>query len=712
MPKFSLRTMCNGAFELLKPLRFIISPSRRVIHVSIGVFFAVVFGSCSVGEFVGTYFNTYYNARRQFTEAEGEMLTQRDTRPGLDKTYLAPFLVQSTAKGKFTSVIEKCSKILQYHPQSDLVDDALMMIGKSYYYQNENQQAQRKFKELLDGYSESDLALEAGLLYAYTLYRTNDKVGAFTSGRELLEKANAADDDAMVSRASILLAHCELDNKNLLQARTYFETAAERGETAEERTTAFLNVAEMSEKENDFKRALDAYRQAEGMSPSYVLEYRSRLGQAKMLSKLGNHDAGRALLEELLANNNYREFFGEVNLEIGNTYTAMKDYAAAIEQYQYVDTTYARTETAANSYYQLGLLYETVYGNYDSAAVAYTRGKVEFPQAAIAAQLHRRSDYLVKYLSYRNEIIKFDSIRASLIAPKETTMVVQDTVAKDSALVQRTDKPDSLKAPPAPSGKPFTLDSVDTRLAFLKTELAALFYNTIEKQDSAKVWYRILLVDHPTSRFVPRAMFSLAQIYGQDSSMSATSIDSIYKEIIRRFPESDFAIESERLLGMPARIRIRDKADVVYARGEDLLEAGQVTAAIDTFRAVVRDYATSRIASKAQYAIGWIHERFSGTPDSAIANYQTLVALYPGSEYASLVRPKLSEVERFRNEQSKASNDTVKAGETIPEVKRDPEQVREDEAPLKRADPRKGKGVPDESTPPPSKELEENPKPQ
>jgi len=703
--------MCNGALELLKHLRFTISPSRHVIHVSIGVFFAIVFGACSVGEFVGAYFNTYYNARRQFTEAEEEMLTQRDTRPGLDKTYLAPFLVQSTAKGKFTSVIEKCSKILQYHPESDLVDDALMMIGKSYYYQNENQQAQRKFKELLDRYPESDLALEAGLLYAYTLYRTNDKVSASTSGKELLEKANAADDDAVASRASILLAYCEWDNKNLLQARKYFEHAAERGETAEERTTAYLRVAEMSEKEGDFKMALDAYRQAEAMSSSYLLEYRSLLGQAKMLSKLGSHDASLALLEELLANKNYREFFGEVNLEIGNTYTTMKDYDAAIEQYQYVDTAYARTETAANSFYQLGLVYETVYGNYDSAAVAYTRGKVEFPQAAIAPQLHRRSDYLTKYLSYRNEMIKFDSIRTSLLAPKETTLFVQDTIAQDSGLVQHTNTPDSLKKSPAPFVQPFTVDSVNTRLAFLKTELAALFYNTIEKQDSAEIWYRILQIDHPSSRFVPRAMFSLAQIYGQDTSISATSIDSIYKEIIRRFPESDFAIESERLLGMPTRLRTRDKADAVFARGEDLLEAGQVTAAIDTFRIVVRDYSTSRVASKAQYAIGWIHERFSDTPDSAIANYQTLVALYPGSEYASIVRPKLSEVERFRNEQIKSSSDTVKAEGMVPEVKRDPEKANENEASLKRADPRKGKGLPDESVPPPSEELEEKPRP-
>ena len=73
--------------------------------------------ACSVGEFVGAYFNTYYNAEKLFSEAEDEILHPRTGRPP-DESSSVPFVVEAASKTKFTSVIEKCSKLLQYHPES------------------------------------------------------------------------------------------------------------------------------------------------------------------------------------------------------------------------------------------------------------------------------------------------------------------------------------------------------------------------------------------------------------------------------------------------------------------------------------------------------------------------------------------------------------------------------------------------------------------
>ncbi len=91
-----------------------------------------------IGDFVGAYFNTYYNAQKAFREAEDEVWNQPDLKvQGAGKNYLAVFNVSQNTRTKFSSVIEKCSKLLEYHPESNLVDDALMMIGKSYFYQND-----------------------------------------------------------------------------------------------------------------------------------------------------------------------------------------------------------------------------------------------------------------------------------------------------------------------------------------------------------------------------------------------------------------------------------------------------------------------------------------------------------------------------------------------------------------------------------------------
>ena len=615
------------------------------------VLFLSLMPGCSVTDFIGAYFNTFYNAQRQFGEAEDEILNQRENKQA-DKPFGYVFQVQSTTKAKLTAVIEKCSKLLQYHPESNLVDDALLMIGKSYYYQNENQQAERKFKELLDQFPNSDLANETKLLLGYTYYMMSDQAKSSSVAKELVDEATKSGDNDYVAKASVLLAQLEIDNKNIDPAKAYYQTAAEKAGTSDERCTAYLNLAGLHSQGENYQRALDAYRKAESASSNYVHSYKSRIGQARMLSRLGAFEESLDLLKELLGSSNFREFAGEINLEIGNALKESKDYHGAIAQYAYVDTAYARTDASANSYFQLGDLFETKLKVLDSAFVCYSKGKSEFPQATITPQLMRRSEYLGKYLQYRNEIKKYDSIKSALLAPPDTNNVVKAEV--DSTLDSLQTKQDSTitKAPTSP---PMSMDTVNARLAYNKVELAALFYTTMGLPDSAEKWFSRVLIDHPSSPNVPRALFTLAQIYGQDTTAPRSRGDSLYKEIALRYPESEFAPEAERQLGMPPRTKSLDPVEASYSRAEKLLNAGNPQAAGDTLRAIVKTYPSSVTASKAQYALGWIYERVNFQPDSAAASYRRLVSLYPGSQYASLVRLKLDEYD-----QSKKAPDTTK----------------------------------------------------
>jgi len=636
------------------------SPSsiRRGVSV-LPVIALLCVSGCGVGDFISAYFNTYYNARRLFTEAEKEVLTPSDPRR-VDTTYLAPFQVSAASKTKFTSVIEKCSKLLLYHPGSNLVDDALMMIGKSYYYQNDNQQAERKFKEILDAYPQSEFVLEARLLLGSIYYKLNDKQTAASTARELIAAAEKEDEPAYIARGALLLAYIEADNKSYAAARGFFQTVAEKGETDAERISAYMRVAEMHVREAGYDEALEAYRLAERLSSSYVSEYRARLGQARMLSRLARYEASIDVLEDLLDDTNNKEFFGEISLEIANTYAAMGNTAHAIAQYVYVDTTYARTEAAANGYYQLGLLYEMKLRNYDSARVAYNKGRTEFPSAAVTPLLVQRGDYLNRHLSFVKEITKYDSIKVVLLAPPGTTQLFalpdsinlsgQDTTSADSLFAASTLQDDSIRAsgqnvPPAPA---IPLDTVQARLAFNKSELASLFYSGIGVLDSAEYWYRRLLIEHPVCEHIPRAIFTLAQIRNQDSTQPRTGIDSLYREIVGRYPDSEFATEARRQLGLAQVKQKSDPAESAYSTAGMLMASGNSAAAIDSFKSLVLTYPESPLASKAQYAIGWIYEQNGAMSDSAISNYQQLVAKYPGSQYAIVVKGKLEEVERAR----------------------------------------------------------------
>lgn len=654
------------------------------------IFLVFVFQGCAVGDFIGAYFNTYYNAQRDFSDAEAEVLSQQDPKLA-GKAFLPPFTVPGSAKTKFVSVIEKCSKLLQYHPESNLVDDALMMIGKSYYYQNEHEKAERKFRELIDGYPQSNLSMEARQLLVNTLYRMGNKQSARTSAAELVELALGADEGEAASKGSMVLGTIEADNGNFAAARDQYARAAEFARSSEDRFASWMRVAEMEVELGNFEAAATAYLQAERYSSTYITDYQARIGLARVNAKLGQYEESLERLDDLLGNNNNRDFFGEISLAVGDVYKASGDIEAAVAQYRYVDSAYARTEVSTKSYYALGLIYEKDLMEYDSARVAYNKGKSEFAQAAVTPLLLERSEYMNKYSTLKADYLKYDSIRTAILHPPEPSEMSPDSSAlegSDTVQVQTEDTlmtidadsaslgdvknvdpdsvsladvkafdPDEMKVPkdsvkaalpPAPAAPQMPIDSVEARLAHAKTELASLFYTALGVHDSASYWFRRLLNDHPGSHYVPRALFTLAQISSQDSALTKEATDSLYLRIVTEFPESEFANAARRILGLaPVEVK-KDEAEGVYAKAEELLLSGKHKPAILVLASVVHDHPESPWAQKAQYAIGWVYEQLMTQQDSAIANYERLVTLYPSSEYATQVRPKLAAVEEHK----------------------------------------------------------------
>jgi TolA-binding protein len=611
----------------------------------------MLFASCSVWDSFTAFFNTYYNAQHLYSEAEEEVWTMLETRES-GRNLLIPLNISGGTKTKFTSVIEKCSKLLQYHPDASLVDDALMMIGRSYYYQNEYQKAERKFRELIDGYPDGKLALEAQVLLSFCQYKSGDFDNAVKTAQLSLEKASDQGEKELVAEASLVLGQIALDQKAYSRARTFFMRVGEYGNTTEKRMQALMKVGEIFTQEKDYVNAEEAYRRAYSMSGSYLGEYRARMGVARMLMKQKRFDEADKALASLRSNSNYKEFFGNIDLESGNVLHERGDIDAAITQYAYVDTAYNHTEPGTDACLALGMIYETVTLQLDSARAIYDRGlRSAVNTVESRNQIARRADYLTKYLGYRNEILKLDSMRYAALHPMDTLSIVSDTAAARIAAARAdtaaTARKDSVKIQ-APKAPPLPLDTINARLSQRMDDLAGLFYATMGRRDSSRYWYNRLLIEYPDSRSAPRALYVLARIEEEDSTGSRVRADSLRREIVKRFPESPFGEDSKRALGLPPTKKIDDPIETSYQNATLLLQSGKNAAAIDSFRAIVMRSPASPLAPRALYAIGWTYENQVGQFDSAGANYERLVALYPGSQYAQRVQPRVSEIQMAR----------------------------------------------------------------
>jgi outer membrane protein assembly factor BamD (BamD/ComL family) len=316
-------------------------------------------------------------------------------------------------------------------------------------------------------------------------------------------------------------------------------------------------------------------------------------------------------------------------------------------EYSYVDTAFARTEVAAKAAYEIGLLYETQLQNLDSARVAYTRGKNHSSTGAIAPIVARKAEAFTSYIKCRNELNRLDSVRSAWMRQRDSIAARKDSLEK-AAVAGKADKPDSTLMASARALTLPDVDSLDLRIANTRVDLAILFYTGMNRPDSAAYWYHRFLHDSPNHPAVPRALYTLAQIASQDSSHKSGTADSLYREIVTRFPSSDFADEARKVLGLPEVKRSKGEAEEQYGRAADLIKSGNYAEAVKTLRKITTSFPSSPMAPRAQYAIGWLYENQINSPDSAIANYQLLVSKFPASSYVPLVQPKLMEVQNAR----------------------------------------------------------------
>ena len=147
------------------------------------------------------YFNTFYNARTLFRQAEARYLREG----------FSPAL-----RDQYNKVIEKCVVVIRYFPNTPYVDDALYMLGVSYLRLGDYDRSRRRFRELLGVFPDSPLREKAllGLAEAELLE------GNPEAAREILDTLDLRDAGSRryARRLRLLAAREEGDTLGFLDA--------------------------------------------------------------------------------------------------------------------------------------------------------------------------------------------------------------------------------------------------------------------------------------------------------------------------------------------------------------------------------------------------------------------------------------------------------------------------------------------------------------
>jgi TolA-binding protein len=659
-----------------------------------------------IGDFFGrqyvntvSYFNTFYNAKHLYDEAvfdlrEGERRHQQQRREG-------QYEIPQQVRQKFNEVIEKCSRLLHQYPTSRYAGDAVFMIGQSYYHMRQNVQAERKFLELLAEFPGSRHLYEAQLLLAKTQLRMNKQNEAYIALQNLIERLESGRERDIIAQARIQLGEIEKQANNPERAMNEFTEAVAVARDRSIRTEARFRLANMYYTLGDFDRAFEEFGEVIDDRPTGESLFESHIACAKILTRNEQYDEALDLLDDLLTDLRLADYIPRIELQAAHVYRDQGFIEKAIDQYVYVDTTHIRTSASTEAQYSLATIYKNRFGDFKKSKEYYEKVSRATPPSDMTRSAWAINDHLTRYWRHKNEIARLDSV---IIAQREELRYIDEqsvagAVSGSDTVGVVEDSIDEISGDPAIEISPDELQRQITaktdELVRNYSELAGLFYMELEQPDSAVYYYSRLAHNFPESPYAPQALYALAELVRNTAEQglpapgaeilfdtqfirlnSTEQREYVYQYLIDQYPDSHFALEAKRILGMEIQRAESDSLEEIYLQAEDILIDGNHEDALRLFEYIAHNDGESEFILKAWYAIGWIYENIYLVPDSAAVYYQRIVDKHPETKLASAVKEKLTAwSQHLAEEQQKMSE--AQAAEVAEEP--DGESEREDQ---------------------------------
>ncbi len=653
--------------------RFGLPPSRlddsRWLLMLLGGLVAMGIAGCGETSFLGrqysnftAYYNKFHNAEAAFEK--GVQSLEESTRPVDRSEYVSIFLDPGEegtgSNSSFDQAIQKSADVLREHPESKWVDDALLLIGKSYYYQNNYIGAAQKFREVLA--LDSERRLEARFWLARTLV-ANEQYSAADEVLRVLETDQGPLDNRWT--AQLLLVQAEL----LVQQEewTAAANALERGLSGDlpERPAArgaFL-LGQVRETIGAPGQARLAYQQVQDHDPSYNLGLAARLSDIELQGAHGNAKEALDRLDDLESDDKNFEKRGEIALVRARVYRAMGQYdraRATLRGMLYQEEAPSGT-VDGRLHYDLATLYRDAYKDFSRAAAHFDTASTGLQQGGPRSQAEAQRlpeapvDATEQADRYRNlaeragEVARMDSLlRIGRLSDEEFEAFVQEL--RQKRLQEQEDRQQARQETgrsqrfrergQALGDRQRGASAADTR----QSDAGFLFHQDPARVQKGRQRFQEIWGDRPrVDNWRRRNAIRSSQTADADET---TEQPSESDEAVAPSPTARAEGTALDLSGIPrdSSSQAKMEAERAVARYELanslFLAAGRPDSAATWYRRILQQNAEHPVAKRALYALA---EAYSAQGDTTAAQqaYQRLVEQHPDTPLAMRARQRL-----------------------------------------------------------------------
>lgn len=531
------------------------------------------------------YLNHMFNAERLYDEATEMRNARLDSVP--DETASKP---GTEERLRYDKIIEKGSRVLERFPKNKKrTAEAVFLIGESFRHKGEFEKAIVKYDEYERYFADYDSMRAVEYQRAYCLYRTQE----YNLSRFALEPVVASKNHPYYFQGLNLMSLLDEQSESPDQAIDALEALlADTAGTPFMRGKAHFRLAGLYFAKENWDKAREHYR-AKEIEQLNVREKQTAAEQAaECLVNKKEYLAAADEYKLLYKNEEYEKKRPEYLVRLGEIMLLAKRYPDAIIVLNKVNSEYERTIHSARSYFALGDYEQTITLDYPQAMVYYDSSFVTYSASEWARMSRERREALKRLIALR----------------------------------QQND--DDLKKDSIPNVKNFFN---------AEFQIAELFLFKLSEVDSAVSRLNSVIEGDKDSLKVMRATYARAFIY-DEFKHDPDSAEVLYKEIIEKYPNTEFAKQAQVNLGMRVTAQTdEDKAKARYLQAESLWTAATEVpidqmervdsaylAAFTAFDSLYQEYPKTQSGIQALYMKAVYFAMNPERKDSAVAIYRQL----------------------------------------------------------------------------------------
>lgn len=554
-------------------------------------FILFIFSGCA-------YFNTFYNAKTYFSEATRQMEIDLNKSGKISRsTYTI-----------FENAAIKAQKVIEKYPNSDYVDDAMYIFGVSNYYLQKYTIARSMFSRLTLEYPSSPYYSESQLWIARCYYELGEKDIAFKLLEEFISDPK---NKFFHSEAMSLAGHLALEDGQEEKAFNYFRQALELTHDIPTKCNLMYELSQIYIDRAMFDDAITMLQKIEEISIDPLLLTRVQLQYAKIYRIYQRYDESEELIKEMLANEENREVFPEMELELAEVYKHQGKIDQAIQRYITITENYPNTIQAAKASYQLGELYLNELQDYENARNAFVNVRQHDRNCPEATYAQEKINQIGQFVSLNKEIASLEEEYPSLKNP---------TFEPDSTL---TDK--------------VVNDYIEKK--FSQAEYLAFNFQNL---DSALSIYQTLISNFKENPLVPQILNTWS--YVAEEAGDSIRAELLKNRLIRDYPFSPFSLYH---LGCehPDSLKRKENQALIFHIEEEYFNQHREKEGMKALKSVL-DTATLDSLTTAQilYRLGMEYDETFSNLDSAIYYYQYLSNHYKNTKYAKNAESRLNKL--------------------------------------------------------------------